>query len=126
MNKSLIKLAELAKLLDNNQLYVEADIITKTMEKLSAKSKLPQEGVEYGHKTPQKGDPKSRKLYGDPKNFKYPLDTEKKVRAAWSYIHMPRNRKIYTAPELSAIETRIRAAGKKYNIDFREESGPGH
>jgi hypothetical protein len=31
--------------------------------------------------------------YADPKNFKYPIDTEKHARAAWSYIHQERNRK---------------------------------
>ena len=50
--------------------------------------------------------------YADKANKKYPIDTEAHIRAAWSYIHMPRNAKEYSAGELSAIKTHIRNAWK--------------
>lgn len=75
-------------------------------------------GAVVTHKSPPKGYPDSKTKYADPKNFKYPVDTEAHVRAAWSYIHMPKNRKGYTPAEVSAIEGRIKSAGKKFNIDF--------
>jgi len=91
------------------------------MRRTLSKRGLPSREVEYGHKSPPKGYPKKKVQYADPKNYKYPLDTEKHVRAAWSYIHMPRNRKMYTASELAAMEAKIKRAGKKYGIDFRDE-----
>lgn len=56
--------------------------------------------------------------FADPTNNKYPIDTEEHVRAAWSYIHMPRNADEYSAADLQTIENRIRKAGEKYGIDF--------
>lgn len=53
---------------------------------------------------------------------RYKLNTEKQVRAAWSYIHMPKNAKFYSADQLSNIKSKIRAAGKKFNIDFSEKA----
>jgi HK97 family phage prohead protease len=51
---------------------------------------------------------------------RYPLDTEAHCRAAWSYIHQAKNRTPYTAEQLKAIEGRIRAAGKKFGIEFSD------
>jgi len=73
------------------------------------------------HKSPPKGYPKNRSQYADPKRYKYPIDTEQHVRAAWSYIHQAKNRKGYSASELKAIEGRIRAAGKKFGIKFEKD-----
>ena len=75
---------------------------------------------EGGHATPPKGYPSNRTEYADPANYKYPLDTEAHVRAAWSYINMPRNSAKYSSAELSAIKSRIKRAGKKYGIDYSE------
>ena len=50
--------------------------------------------------------------YADPKNKKYPLDTAKRIKAAWSYIHMPKNQKDYSDAEVKAIEAKIVAAWK--------------
>ena len=58
--------------------------------------------------------------YADERNKKYPVDTEKHIRAAWSYINMPRNSKKYKSGELSAIKRKIAAAWKRV-ID---KSGP--
>lgn len=54
--------------------------------------------------------------YADPKNGKYPIDTAEHVRAAWSYINMPKNQKGYTAEELAEIKGRIKAAATKFGI----------
>lgn len=54
--------------------------------------------------------------YADPKNGKYPIDTEEHVRAAWSYINMPKNQKGYSPEELAQIKDRIKTAAKKFGI----------
>jgi hypothetical protein len=56
--------------------------------------------------------------YADPgyqkdKKKRYPLDTEKHIRAAWSYIHQADNRTPYTGPQLKRIESRISKAWRK-------------
>jgi hypothetical protein len=58
--------------------------------------------------------------YADTKNKKYPVDTEKHIRAAWSYINMPKNQKGYTAAEVDAIKGKIVAAWK----DKIDKDGP--
>lgn len=63
------------------------------------------------------------KKYGDTKfadetNKKYPVDTPEHIRAAWSYINMPKNRKFYTKEELQKIEAVIKAAAKKHGIEL--------
>jgi len=74
------------------------------------------------HKSPPKGYPTDKAKYADPANYKYPLDTAKRTRAAWSYIHKTKNRKGYSADELSAIEGRIRKAAKKFDIELSAEN----
>lgn len=56
--------------------------------------------------------------YADPgykadKKKRYPVDTEKHIRAAWSYIHKPHNHMGYTAQQVSSIKSKIVAAWKK-------------
>lgn len=58
--------------------------------------------------------------YADAKNGKYPIDTAAHIRAAWSYINMPKNEKGYSDGELKAIKGKIVAAWKS-KID---PSGP--
>jgi phage head maturation protease len=43
-------------------------------------------------------------------NKRYPIDTEEHIRAACAYIHVPDNRRHYTAAQLAHIEARIAAA----------------
>ena len=88
------------------------------------KKGLPKEGVEGGRKSPPKDYPKSKKQYADPKNFKYPLDTEKHVRAAISYFSKPKNAAVYSSAEQKSVWGRIKSAAKKYGIKFSKESGP--
>jgi phage I-like protein len=56
--------------------------------------------------------------YADEKNKKYPIDSEAHVRAAWSYINMPKNAAKYSSDDVKTIKGRIKAAGKKYGIEF--------
>jgi hypothetical protein len=50
--------------------------------------------------------------YQDDKKKRYPIDTEKHVRAAWSYINKPKNAGKYSADELTRIKNKIIAAWK--------------
>ncbi len=71
--------------------------------------------------------PKSEVTYADPGyqddgKARYPLDTEEHCRAAWSYINMEKNAAKYTPEELARIKKRIRVAGKKFGIEFADET----
>jgi hypothetical protein len=50
--------------------------------------------------------------FADPVNKKYPIDNEEHIRAAWSYIHMPRNYEKYSQNDIKTIENRIIQAWK--------------
>ena len=50
--------------------------------------------------------------YQDDKKRRYPIDTEKHIRAAWSYINKPKNGGKYSADELKRIKNKIIAAWK--------------
>ena len=50
--------------------------------------------------------------YQDDKKRRYPIDTEKHIRAAWSYISKPKNAGKYSADELKRIKDKIIAAWK--------------
>jgi hypothetical protein len=66
----------------------------------------PREGIEkYG-----------KALFADPVNKKYPIDTPGQIKAAWAYIHQPRNAEKYTAGEVRTIKARIRAAAKTRQV----------
>ena len=71
------------------------------------------------HKSAPKNYPKVKTEYADPKNFKYPIDSEERVRSAWSYINMPKNQAGYSSDEISGIKSRIKHAGTKFGIDFQ-------
>ena len=51
--------------------------------------------------------------FADNVNKKYPIDTPEHIRAAWSYIHMPRNSSKYGDADLKTIEDKIIAAWKE-------------
>lgn len=51
--------------------------------------------------------------YADERNKKYPVDSEAHIRAAWSYINMPKNQKKYSSGEVSAIKRKVVAAWKR-------------
>jgi hypothetical protein len=56
-------------------------------------------------------------LYADPGyqadgKKRYPVDTEKHIRAAWNFINRPRNARRYTSSQLAEIKSRIVSAWK--------------
>ena len=72
----------------------------KTQTQLNAAARLRADNVgKYGNVN-----------YADKANKKYPIDTEEHIRAAWSYIHMPKNQKEYSASEVEAIKSNIKQA----------------
>jgi uncharacterized protein DUF6582 len=54
--------------------------------------------------------------FADPVNKKYPIDTPGRIKAAWAYIHQPRNSAKYTAAEARTIRSRIRKAAKERKV----------
>ncbi len=64
--------------------------------------------------------------YADPgykadKKKRYPIDTAGHVRAAWSYINMPKNHTGYTSSQVASIKAKIKRAAKKFGINISEE-----
>lgn len=72
-----------------------------------------------GRDSPPSGYPKDPALYGDPTNWKYPLDTRGRARLARRYFSDPANRRKYTPEEQLFIDQRIDAALKRFGL------GPG-
>src|SRR6185369_1581814 len=74
--------------------------------------------------TDTKAKPYGDVKYADPKNGKYPIDTEAHCRAAWSYINIPKNAAMYpmNGVTLSEVKDRIKAALKKYGADVSSDS----
>jgi hypothetical protein len=60
--------------------------------------------------------------YQDDKKPRYPIDNEGHVRAAWSYINMPKNARLYSSEQLGRVKSAIRAAAKKYGIEISEKA----
>ena len=56
--------------------------------------------------------------FADPVNNKYPIDTRKHVRAAWSYINHKDNAAEYDKDEVEQIRHRIKEAAQKFNIEI--------
>jgi hypothetical protein len=54
--------------------------------------------------------------FADPVNKKYPIDTPGRIKAAWAYIHQPRNSAKYTAAEQRTIRSRIRKVAKERKV----------
>lgn len=62
--------------------------------------------------------------FADRTNRKYPIDTEKRVRAAVSYFSKPANARMYPLSERKKIWSRIKRAAKKYKITLSDHAGP--
>jgi hypothetical protein len=98
----------------------EAELI-ESLDECEKITEAKQPGEKKGApKSPPKGYPSSRSQYADPKNYKYPLDTEKHVRAALGYFSKPANRSKggYTPEEQKFMWRRIIRAAKKYDIEL--------
>ena len=74
-----------------------------------------------GNESPPKGYPEDKSEYADPENYKYPLDTEARVRSAISYWGKAKDRSGYSASEQRHIAGRIRAAAKKFGISMSKQ-----
>jgi hypothetical protein len=83
----------------------------RVTEATVTKAKAPYGNVEYADPGYQ-GDKKKR----------YPLDTEKHVRSAWSYINQADNAAKYSAADLKKVKTRVKAAMKRLDIQVSENS----
>lgn len=68
-----------------------------------------------GHRTPPDGYPKDREQYGDPVNYKYPLDTREHVQAAVDYFQKKKDHADgdYSDEEWAAIGKRITEAANR-------------
>ncbi len=54
--------------------------------------------------------------FADPVNNTYPIDTPGRIKAAWAYIHQPRNAAKYTVAEVRGIKARVRRAAKARKV----------
>lgn len=79
--------------------------------------------INNSEKSPYGDVPYADPGYQTDKKKRYPIDTEKHVRAAWSYINMPKNREPYTADQLKKIESKIKVAAKKFGIIIKNQEG---
>ena len=66
-------------------------------------------------------------VYADPgyqkdKKPRYPLNSVKRIRAAWSYINVAENGSKYSANQLARIKTKIKSAAKKAGVDITSET----
>ncbi|WP_195911119.1 DUF6582 domain-containing protein [Streptomyces kaniharaensis] len=82
-------------------------------EAIAAKVKAPYGPVQYA-------DPGYRDSVK-----RYPIDTAKHARAAWSYINEASNAADYTPQQLKRIRSRIKAALKKFGVSVSETTSFG-
>lgn len=59
--------------------------------------------------------------FADPVNNKYPIDTDKHIRAAWSYTNHKDNAAEYDADEVDVIKSRIKRAAEAHGIDIESD-----
>lgn len=60
--------------------------------------------------------------FADPVNKKYPIDTPKHIRAAWSYINHKDNAAKHDSDEVETIKNRIVKAASKHDVDIDEDT----
>ncbi len=71
-----------------------------------------------------KGYPTKRSAYAVPQEYRYPLNTKKRVRAAIAYFSRPAYARRYTKSEQLTIWKRMVRAAKRYKIDLSRDAGP--
>lgn len=59
--------------------------------------------------------------FADPTNHKYPIESAKHVRSAWSYINHEDNAAEYDRDEVETIKGRIRRAAEKHGVEISDE-----
>jgi hypothetical protein len=112
----------------------EEAFVTFTEETAPAKAEAGQSCDELGHQCckdaqesagAQTAAPPGT-TYADPgyladKKKRYPLNSEKRIRAAWSYINQKDNASQYTAQQLKRIKGKIKAAMKRIGAKVTDE-----
>ncbi|MFQ6107162.1 MAG: hypothetical protein ACE5QF_06210 [Thermoplasmata archaeon] len=72
---------------------------------------------------PPPGYPADPNLYGDPENWKYPLDTPRRAKLARRFFSMERSRRKYSKEERVYIDSRISSALEGFGINPEEFMG---
>ncbi len=57
--------------------------------------------------------------FADPVNKKYPIDSSKHIRAAWSYMNHVDNAGRYSKAEVEKIKNRIKRAAKANGVEIK-------
>ena len=68
-------------------------------------------------RNPPPNFPGNPELYGDPENWKYPLDTPRRAKLARRFFSMERSRRKYSEEERIYIDNRIDSALERFGID---------
>lgn len=79
-----------------------ADFEDEYADSMVDEAKKPYGEIEYADKG-----------YRTDKRYRYPIDTEEHIRAAWNYINKPDNAALYSANDLVKVKDNIIAAWKK-------------
>jgi len=88
----------------------------------------PESDAERSEDFGKKGDGDYGKVkYADPgyqsdKKPRYPVNSAKRVRAAWSYINQADNSRKYSSEQLGRVKAAIRSAAKEFGIDISEKA----
>ncbi|HYZ40725.1 MAG TPA: DUF6582 domain-containing protein [Stellaceae bacterium] len=103
----------------------EANVASASVRPTTAAAKIAAAVPNKQQSFVKSGDPEGAIEYADPGyqpdgKKRYPIDTERHIRAAWSYINKPANARRYNAEQLKQIRAAIIAAWKA-EID---ENGP--
>lgn len=113
---------------DSGKMLYKSPILVKSKERpmIIVKSKtVKEDGKSYTtsdkseRRTPPKGYPKDTDKYLDPKQLKYPIDTEKHIRAAMTYFTV--NQRKYDAATRKKMWAKLIRAAKKIGIDVSDE-----
>ena len=104
---------------------VSVDVMARRLDLVLAQAWPDLASIRAASKEDAKG-PHGDVVYADPGyqedgKKRYPLDTEKHVRAAWSYINQAKNQKPYTPEQLAKIKSKIKAAARKLGIDISDD-----
>jgi hypothetical protein len=115
---------------DGSEHVTKAAALAKNAQLAAAKAQQAMDAALKGGDAPGEGDkPYGNVEYADDGmrsdgQKRYPIDTEAHIRAAWNYIHKPKNAKLYTKEQLDEIKARIVAAWKD-KIDPNGPKGDG-
>jgi hypothetical protein len=113
----IAKLVATANKLEDEGDVEAAKVVDKTILKLKEAAETPPKKYRETGAT-------SKSDYADSENYKYPIHTEKNVRAALSYFSKPKNYGKYSTQERGKIWSRIKSAAGKYKIELDKDNDP--